>query len=160
MISIRDARMSDCDSIAEIYNLYLGIASMDLEPKDGSYYSSWLNKKSDRECMMVSCDKEKVVAWGIIKKYSDRVGYQYAAETSVYVTTLYQNQKIGSNLKMKLITKAKELHYRHLVAKIWANNRVSIDYNLKMGYELVGVQKKIGYVNDQWIDVAILQLVL
>lgn len=160
MISIREARMSDCDAIAEIYNLYLGKATMDLEIKSGNYYQHWLKNKSERELLMVSCDKDKVIAWGIIKKYSDREGYQYAAETSVYVTTQYQNQKIGSNLKTKLITLAKELNYRHLVAKIWANNQVSIDYNLKMGYELVGIQNKIGYVNDQWIDVAILQLVL
>ena len=47
----------------------------------------------------------------------------------------------------------------HLVAKIWARNEVSVSYNLKLGYEIVGVQRKIGFVNGEWVDVVIMQYV-
>ena len=40
-----------------------------------------------------------------------------------------------------------------------ARNKVSIHYNQKLGYELVGIQKQIGFTDGEWVDVAILHLV-
>ena len=39
-------------------------------------------------------------------------------------------------------------------------NQISIAYNLKLGYTMVGIQKEIGYVNGKYCDVAIMQLLL
>ncbi len=36
----------------------------------------------------------------------------------------------------------------------------SIEYNLRFGYEVVGIQREIGFKNGHWQDVAVLQLVL
>lgn len=158
--TIRIASSDDAPAIAEIYNQYIGKSTMTLVPVMPSYYEKWLSEKSERENIWVSTYDNTVIAWGIIKKYSDREGYAYAAETSVYIDRTHLHQGIGTKLKKHLIAEAKLLKYKHLVAKIWATNRISIDYNLKLGYEMVGIQKQIGYVDQQWIDVAILQLVL
>jgi phosphinothricin acetyltransferase len=152
--------MDDCDDIALIYNQYVGKATMDLEKREAHFFSNWITKMDDREVATVFENENKLQGWGVLKKYSDRLGYQYAGETSVFVSNNHRNQKVGSAIKKDLIDRARTLRYKHLVAKIWSTNKISINYNLKLGYEIVGTQRKIGYVDHQWIDVVIMQLVL
>ena len=101
-----------------------------------------------------------VLGWGIIKRYHRRQGYTVAAETSVYVDRSHTGRGHGSAMQTHLIERAKDLGYHHLVAKIWAGNDGSIRMHERFGYEVVGVQKSIGYVEGNRLDVAILQLVL
>ena len=69
-------------------------------------------------------------------------------------------QGIGSRIKRALIARCRELGYHHLVAKLLADNVASIEYNRKLGYEVVGVQREIGFKEGRWCDVVILQLIL
>ena len=63
-------------------------------------------------------------------------------------------------MKTALIERCKTYGYHHLLARIFADNEASIEYNRRFGYELVGVQREIGFKDGHWQDVAILQLVL
>jgi phosphinothricin acetyltransferase len=63
-------------------------------------------------------------------------------------------------IKKWLIDKCRELNYHHMVAKIFSVNEASIAYNRKLGYELVGTQREIGFVDGAWQDVTIMQLIL
>lgn len=157
---IRLATPADCDRIASIYNHYLGKSTMDLSPKTGDDYRLQLQEMDDRETCLVLDDGEKVVGWSVLKKYSPREGYRFTGETSIYLDAAFLGRGLGKKLKMELIERAKNLGYRHLVARINANNEVSIAYNLKLGYEWVGIQKRVGNVDGKWLDVAILQLLL
>ncbi len=157
---IRLATSTDCAAIATIYNKYLGIANMNLEPQTRAFYEAILKKQGDRERLFVMTLEAELIGWAIIKKYSDRLGYQYTAETSVYLDEDYIGQGLGTYFKKYVISVCKELQYKHLVAKIWASNETSIIYNKKLGYEEVGIQRKIGFVKGEWVDVIILQLIL
>lgn len=157
---IRLVHPDDCEMIAEIYNQYVGKATMDLVKREAKYFQKWISKMGEREVLIVYEKEQKLLGWGVLKNYSDRLGYQYAGETSVFVSDHHRNQKVGSSLKRALIDRARTLQYNHLVAKIWSTNHASINYNLALGYEIVGTQRKIGYVDHLWIDVVIMQLVL
>ena len=157
---IRHADEKDCDAIAHIYNHYVGKASMDITPKEGSYYRRWLRNRDTMESLYVAeTEEEGVIGWGIIKKYSDREGYRFAGETSIFLHPSSLNKGYGRQMKEYLMERCRELGYKHLVAKIWKSNEVSINYNLKLGYSIVGVQEKIGKVDGKWIDVVIMQYV-
>lgn len=156
---IRLASSTDCSHIAAIYNQYLGIATMDLEVKDASYYQNILRKQDDMEELWV-LEVDRILAWGIIKKYSDRAGYRLTGETSVYCHPHFLNKGYGSSLKKHLMQRCKDLGYHHLLARINANNKVSIHYNKKLGYTMVGIQKEAGFVNGSWKDIAIMQYII
>ncbi|RMG62392.1 MAG: N-acetyltransferase family protein [Bacteroidetes bacterium] len=149
-------------AIAEIYNQYIlrGNATMDETLKTAADIGGWVEKFHAREALYVQTLADQVIGWGIIKRYSDREGYRFAAETAVYLHADHLGQGHGSTLKRFLIEESRRLNYHHLVAKIFADNQVSIDYNLKLGYTIVGRQKEIGYKNGRWMDVVILQLIL
>ncbi len=159
---IQIAVADDYPFIANIYNEYIsaGTATMDATLKTKDDIAGWVEKFNDRECLYTLKQHEKVIGWGIIKRYSDREGYRVACETAIYLTGTALGKGHGSFLKKYVIEQCKAFNYHHLVAKIWANNHVSIDYNLKLGYSIVGTQKEIGFRNGKWLDVVIMQLIL
>ena len=169
---LRDARERDADAIAEIYNesVRAGDATMDDVEKTPDDIRSQLAGFSKRETILVledpptGTDPEnstgRIVGWGIIKRYSDRLGYRFCCETAVYLRRDQVGRGLGTRMKKALVERCKLYGYHHLVAKIFADNEASIAYNLRLGYEKVGVQREIGWKNGTWKDVVILQLIL
>lgn len=159
MNPIRTATANDTSAVAVIYNEYVGKNTLDLEQRDANFFQKMMEAFDDRETMLVIEYEGSIAGYGLLKKYSWKEGYRFTGETSVFISSSYRQKGLGGQLKKALIEKAKTLHYKHLVAHIMARNTVSIHYNLQLGYEMVGIQKKAGCVNGEWLDVAILQLV-
>ncbi len=161
-MEIVNATPKDFSTIAAIYNEYirLGNATMEEKIHDQNDIAAWVKKFNAREKLYVMKTEEVVIGWGIIKRYSDRNGYRFAAETAVYLTASEIGKGYGSQMKRFLIEECKKLEYGHLVAKIFSKNEASIQYNLKLGYTVVGTQDRIGFRNNEWQGVTILQLLL
>ena len=166
---LRDADDSDAAAIAEIYNASIqsGGSTMDGQDKTENDIRSWLSAFSKRETILVFEEDDpvqpgssKILGWGIIKRYSDRMGYRFCCETAVYLHRDQVGRGLGTRMKQALIERCRAYGYHHLVAKILTENEASIAYNLKLGYEMVGIQKEIGWKDGRWLDVAILQLIL
>lgn len=159
---IRAAGPDDFAAVASIYNeaVERGDATLDQVRKTSDDIAGWVAGFHDRERLLVLEDAGRVVGWGIIKRYSDREGYRFCCETAVYVTRGALRRGLGTRMKVEIIRICRELRYHHLVAKIFANNAASIAYNRRLGYEVVGTQREIGWTGGRWIDVVIMQLVL
>ncbi|MEN0003187.1 MAG: N-acetyltransferase family protein [Bacteroidota bacterium] len=153
---------ADFERIAAIYNEYilLGNSTMQETLYTTEKIKQWHQGFNERERLYVLRNQQEVIGWGIIKRYSDREGYRFACETSVYLTQSELRKGYGSYMKRFLIGAAKELGYRHLVAKIFATNEASIAYNQKLGYSIVGRQHKIGFKNGKWLDIVIMQYLI
>lgn len=161
-VGIREASPADYADIAAIYNAYIeqGKSSMDESCKVAKDIAGWVKKFNDREQLFVAVYEGGVIGWGIIKRYSDREGYRFACETAIYLQPNYRGKGIGTKFKQFIIQRCQSLDYHHLVAKIFASNQTSIEYNRKLGYEIVGRQKEIGYKNSEWMDIIIMQLII
>lgn len=159
---IQEATPADYSTIAAIYNEYIKLGNATMEEKIHSEKDivAWVKKFNEREKLYVMKTEKGVIGWGIIKRYSDRNGYRFAAETAVYLTANEIGKGYGSQMKKFQIEECKKLKYGHLVAKIFAKNKASINYNLKLGYTIVGTQDRIGFRNNEWQSVTILQLLL
>ncbi|MCA9780093.1 MAG: N-acetyltransferase [Candidatus Eremiobacteraeota bacterium] len=158
---IRPAGNSDCPQVAEIYQ-----ESLDRVDSSMEVYTSAQNFERqiagfhDREIMLVLETEEGVQGYGVVKKYSDRVGYRVACETSIYFRDSATGRGYGGALQKALMDKAREFQYHHIVAKIWTSNEGSLRFHERFGYRLVGVQKEIGFLGGRWRDVSILQCIL
>ncbi len=161
-ITLERCSVEDYAMIAEIYNehIRLGVSSMEETLKTEADIAGWVKKFHDREGLYVCRKEGKVIGWGIIKRYSDREGYRFACETAIYLTSSETGKGYGGQMKLFLIEECKRMNYRHLVAKIFATNIPSINYNKKLGYEIVGFQKEIGFKNGKWVDIAIMQYII
>ena len=133
---------------------------MDQELKSPEDFQRQMAAFSPREAILLLGRGDEALGWGIIKKYSDRMGYRFACETAVYLRRDLTGRGLGTRIKLGLIERCRRYGYHHLVAKIFADNVASVEYNKKLGYEVVGIQKEIGYTSGRWQDIVILQLVL
>jgi len=149
-------------AIANIYNESIlgNQATMEELEHEASDIKNWIANFNDREKLYVLLDEEKVLGWGIIKRYSDRGGYRFACETAIYLKSTETGKGLGTYFKKFIIEECKRLKYNHLVAKIWANNQGSIEYNENLGYTIVGQQNKIGFRDGAWQDVVIMQYLI
>ncbi len=161
-MEFRIADIADARVVQEIYNEHIlgGNSTMDRSLKSVAEIEEWFTGFNDRELIVLLEEGDYVIGWGIIKRYSEREGYAKACETAIYLRSVETRKGYGSLMKKWIIAKCKELGYHHLVAKIFATNTASIAYNQKLGYEIVGTQKEIGYVDGQWQDVTIMQLLI
>lgn len=159
---MRSATTADAAACAEIYNetVAAGDATMDLVPKSPADMVQVVKSLGERERMVVLAEGESILGWGSILRYSEREGYMHAAETAVYLRRELRRRGLGTLLKRHLLELCRQLGYHHLVAKVFARNQASIEYNLRLGYEIVGTQREIGWVDGRFEDVIIMQLVL
>lgn len=162
MPEIRDATPDDTAAIAAIYNESVEArdSTMQLDLVSSETVEHWIGAQGEREAVLVMGEEERVVGYGLVKRYSSRGGYRFAAETSVYLRRDRTEEGLGSTLQSALIERARAFDYHHLVAKLWAENERSRALHRKFGYELVGVQREIGCVEGEWRDVAIMQKIL
>ena len=161
-MKFRIADITDAQSVMDIYNEHVadGNSTMDQQPKSLTEIEDWFKGFWERELIVMLEEDKKIIGWGIIKRYSDREGYAKACETAIYLRVAEIRKGYGTLMKKWIIDKCRQLGYHHLVAKIFSSNTASIEYNKKLGYELVGKQKDIGYVDGQWQDVTIMQLLI
>ena len=161
-IVVRRAEQRDSARLAQVYNdaIRSGVSTMDTELVDSRYFIRQLGTLTDREVLLVGEAKAGIVGWSVAKCYSDRPGYLHACETSVYVGANQQGKGYGSVLQRAVVERADAFGYRHLVAKILAVNEWSIEFHKRFQYEIVGTQRKIGFLNGQWHDVVIMQRIL
>ncbi len=162
MLKFTIAGINDAPVVREIYNEHVraGRSTMDRTPLSLAQIEGWFQGFNERELIVLLKRDEQVVGWGIIKRYSDREGYARACETAIYLRASEVRKGYGTMLKKWIIDKCRELGYHHLVAKIFADNIASIEYNKKLGYTIVGTQKEIGYIDGRWQDVTIMQLLI
>ena len=160
--ALRDATAADAAAIAAIYNQSIarGDATMDEQPWTADIVRSKMAGFTDREGFIVLEEGAQLLGWGVYKRYSDRTGYRFAGETATYLDRSHTGRGLGTVLKRALIERCRQQGYHHLVARVFADNTASIAYNQRLGYEIVGVQREIGFRNGRWVDVMLLQLLL
>ena len=159
---IRDASVDDATPICTIYSdsIAAGDATMVESAPSRSAVRDWIAALGKREAILVLEVEGVVVGWGLIKKYSERRGYRFTCETSVFVDRAQVGKSYGTRIKAALIERCRRMGYHHMLARIMAVNVASIEYNKRFGYEVVGRQREAGFKNGEWQDIVIMQLIL
>lgn len=155
---VRVATDRDASDIASIYNHYVDIggATFDNDHWTTDQVIELLNGRKPT-CWLVAVDEDVVIGWSSACPFSHRYGYRFSCETAIYLTPASLGRGVGDALQVRLEQHCRECGIHHAVARIIADNERSMAFHRRYGYELVGIQKEIGHMNDQWADVAILQ---
>ncbi|MBN8586866.1 MAG: N-acetyltransferase [Rhodothermia bacterium] len=158
----RAATQDDAPRITVIYNQAIAAqnATMDDEPLLPHAFTERINECQDREGYFVVTNEGLVLGWSAVKLWSHKAGYRFTAETSIYLDTTETGKGIGHFLQEKTMSICREWDFHHLVARIWQTNEGSIRFHEKFGYRMIGIQEQVGYMNQNWQNVAILQCIL
>ncbi len=89
-----------------------------------------------------------------------RASYRWAADVSVYVDPAHHRRGIGRALYGALFDLLRAQGLRVACAGITVPNPASVGLHESLGFELVGIYRRIGYKHGAWRDVGWWQLPL
>ena len=162
-VILREAQEKDLPEILEIlnYNILHTTVIYNYNTKSIVEMQDWfLEKQNLKFPILVAELDNKVVGYGTFGQFRPHEAYRYCIEHSVYVAHQMQGNGIGKKLILELIALAKQNKYHNMVAGVDAENKFSIQFHKKLGFQEVGYLKEVGYKFDRWLDLVFLQLKL
>lgn len=159
-MTIRLATQEDIPFIVAIYNEFIDTTvTMDTVKSTIESRTKWFQShSSSHPIICYISDSGEIMGWASLSKWSDKIGYQYTVELSVYVSKKYHGIGIGTKLLIECIKRAKELQYHCIVSRIDSENLISLSLHQKYGFKVIGEMKEIGFKFNRSINVKILQL--
>ena len=159
-ITTRAALGNDLERIFEIYNheVLHQTSTFETEPRDQDSDRGWLSERESRYPVVVAERGGRVVGWGSLSPWSPRGAYGRTAEVSVYVDRTARGSGIGGLLLSELIERAPIDGISVLLARIAGENPASMALHQRLGFELIGIQRRSGEKRGRLLDVALMDL--
>jgi phosphinothricin acetyltransferase len=95
-----------------------------------------------------------------INPFNSRAAYDHVADVSVYVARPAQGRGIGSRLLDVFELRARELDYHKIVLAALARNERGTRLYARHGFELGGIYREQGRLDDEWVDVIVMEKLL
>jgi len=156
---IRSVDHQDVAQLTEIYNWYISntIITFELVPISSSEMQRRIQDKVAKYTWLVGVLGQEVIGYAYYGAFHPRAAYEHTVEMSIYLAQTHLGQGFGKALYGALIRSAEEQNFRELVGIIALPNQGSIALHRSLGFEEIGILKRVGYKFDRYIDVAIWQ---
>lgn len=161
-LHVRDASEHDGAACAAIYAPYVTDTAItfETEPPTAEEMGRRIAAASQRHAWLVLEDRGRVVGYAYAGTFSARAAYRWACEVSVYVELGRRRTGGGRALYGALFPRLAERGFRMAAAGMTLPNDASVGLHRAMGFEPVGVYRRIGFKHGAWHDVAWAQRVL
>jgi phosphinothricin acetyltransferase len=155
-VKVRDARAADAVACAAIYTPYVtGTAiTFEAEPPTAQEMGARITSAQQGHAWVVLEDGGRVVGYAYGGTLKDRVAYRWACEVSVYVEPGRRRSGAGRALYEALFGRLAERGLLIAVAGMTLPNEASEGLHRALGFEPIGVFRRIGYKHGRWHDVA------
>ena len=161
LIQIIPMTAADWSAVAAIYRQGIDTGTATFAACPPATWQEWSQGKA-AECRLVARQEEAVLGWAALSPISSRPVYRGVAEVSIYVAAAAHGRGVGKTLLQTLIQCSEAQGFWTLQAGIFPENSASLELHLKLGFRLLGIREKIGYMSygpnaGQWRDVAFLE---
>ena len=164
MTLLRPATPADIPAITRIYAhaVMHGTASFELEPPDEAEMLRRQRALSDGGYpYIVAVIDGKVAGYAYAGAYRTRPAYRFSVEDSVYIDPSMQRRGLGKILLARLIEESEKRGYRLMIAVIGDSAQTpSIELHRRLGFELIGAIKNVGFKHGKWLDTVLMQRAL
>lgn len=160
-VKLRDARISDMAEIQSIYaeEVLHGVSSWEeIPPEVEEMCNRFESLVAAGFPYRVAETRNVVAGYCYASTYRPRIGYRFTVESTIYVHRRFRGLGVGRLLIDDLVTICEAHGFRQMIAVIGdSDNRASIDFHARMGFEHAGLIRSIGYKYDRWMDSVIMQ---
>ena len=156
-MKIRDATELDAEACAAIYAPYVRetAISFELEPPSVAEMAERISKTVETHAWLVLEDDDgRVVGYAYGGPMKPRAAYRWSCEVSVYLELGRRRTGGGRALYEALFDRLTERGYRTAIAGMTLPNDASEGLHRSLGFEPIGVYRKIGWKHNAWHDVA------
>jgi len=160
--AVRLAQETDVPAILDIYNdaILNTIATFDTEPQTLEEKIEWFRETQYPYVVLVAERRREVVGWACLRRFRQKAAYRYTAENSVYVRKDCFAEGIGAALMRRLVEVGAANGFHTIIAGIAGDNPASVRLHERLGFEVVGTEREVGYKFERWIDVTWMQKML
>lgn len=158
-LSVRDASERDAEVCAAIYAPYVTdtAISFELEPPTAGEMAARITSATARHAWLLLEDVGCVVGFAYGIPFAERPAYRWSCQTSIYLEADRRRTGGGRVLYTALLDRLAERGYCRAFAGIALPNEASVGFHRALGFEPVGVYRRVGWKNDAWHDVAWVQ---
>jgi phosphinothricin acetyltransferase len=162
-LSIRDADPTrDAAACAAIYAPHVEDSAVSFEerPPDEDEMAARIERYGAGHAWLVAERDGEVVGYAYATPFNERPAYRWSTSVSVYIGEGARAQGVGRALYEALFDRLRERGFRMACAGITLPNAASEALHQHLGFELVGVNREIGWKQGAWRDVGWFQLEL
>jgi L-amino acid N-acyltransferase YncA len=162
-LRIRDAEPArDAPACAAIYAPHVEGSAVSFEEgaPDAAEMATRIERYGASHAWLVAEREGEVVGYAYATAFNERPAYRWSAGVSVYVGDNARGQGVGRALYQALFDLLRERGFRMACAGITLPNEASEALHERFGFELVGVNREIGWKDGAWHDVGWYQLEL
>jgi L-amino acid N-acyltransferase YncA len=161
---IRDATEHDAEACAAIYAPYVADTAItfEYEPPSAAEMARRITAARRTHAWVVLEDSRvdgggRVVGYAYAGPYKERAAYRWTCEVSVYLESGRRRGGTGRALYEALFDRLAQRGFRTLVAVMTLPNEASEGLHRALGFEPVGVFRRVGWKHGAWRDVAWVQ---
>jgi phosphinothricin acetyltransferase len=163
-VTIRDATEADLAPIDAIYNdaILNTVATADWEPwPEGKRLAWWREHLAGHLTPVVVAELDGAVAgFAALSLYSQKKGFQFTRENTVYVDPGFHRRGIGRALMAELIERSRAGGLHAILASIEASNEASIEMHRSLGFVHIGREREVVFKFGRWLDSVWMELLL
>ncbi|HKO38294.1 MAG TPA: GNAT family N-acetyltransferase [Solirubrobacterales bacterium] len=162
-LRIRDADPArDAAACAAIYAPHVEGSAVSFEESapDAAEMAARIERYGASHVWLVAEREGEVVGYAYATAFNERHAYRWSTSVSVYVAEEASGQGVGRALYGALFDRLRERGFRMACAGITLPNAASEALHERLGFELVGVNREIGWKDGAWRDVGWYQLEL
>lgn len=163
-VTIRPSQDADLAEIVPIYahHVLTGLASFEEEPPDLAELTRRRAAVLERGLpWLVAVEDGRLLGYAYAGPYRARPAYRHTLEDSIYLHPAAAGRGLGTRLLSALIDECARLGYRQMVAVIGdSDNQGSIALHRKLGFQMTGVLRAVGFKFGRWVDSVLMQRAL
>jgi phosphinothricin acetyltransferase len=160
-MDLRAATEADMPAIRSIYAeaVLTGTASFETEPPDVAELTRrWRAVRAAGGPYLVAANGGEILGYCYAGPYRSRPAYLNTLEDSVYVAPGAAGAGVGSALLAQAIAEAEATGFRQMLAVIGdTENHASRRLHARLGFQLVGTFRNVGYKHGRWLDSVLMQ---
>jgi phosphinothricin acetyltransferase len=162
-IGIRRATEADLDRITEIYahSVIHGTATYELEPPTRAEMAArFAALQIEGLPYFVAEDEDGLAGYAYAGPFRTRPAYRFIVEDSIYLHPRAKGKGVGRMLLERLISEAKALGFRQMIAVIGDGSpgSPSVKLHERLGFRFCGTMEGSGFKHERWLDTVFMQL--
>jgi L-amino acid N-acyltransferase YncA len=154
---IRPAVPADAAGCAAVYAPYVTDSCISFE-YEAPTAADFAKRMAASHVWLVAEDDGAIVGYAYASRHRDRSAYDWAADVAIYIAASHHGRGMGRRLYEELLGPVRERGLRVLCAGVALPNDASDGLHRAMGFEEVGVYRRIGWKDGRWHDVRWWQL--
>jgi phosphinothricin acetyltransferase len=152
---IRHADPDDAAGCLHVYRPFADDTAVSFEHEAPSLeeFQQRITRISRTHGFLVADDDGRIAGFAYAGVHRERVAYRWTCEVSVYLGEAFRGRGLGRALYEALFALLERQGYRMMLAGISVPNPASVALHRSLGFDEIGVYRRIGWKAGDWRDV-------